>query len=46
LLLIKHYKDKEIENLKKESQALRELYQYAGTPEYSEKVFDKVNIYI
>ncbi|KAG4107478.1 hypothetical protein H8356DRAFT_1416886 [Neocallimastix lanati (nom. inval.)] len=34
--------NKEIENLKKESQALRELYQYAGTPEYSEKVFDKV----
>ncbi|ORX85343.1 hypothetical protein BCR32DRAFT_229799 [Anaeromyces robustus] len=34
--------NKEIENLKKESQALKELYQYAGTPEYSEKVFDKV----
>jgi len=34
--------NKEIENLKKESQALKELYQYAGTPEYSEKIFDKV----
>eukprot|EP00833_Pecoramyces_ruminatium_P008663 jgi/Orpsp1_1/1182695/evm.model.c7180000082281.1 len=34
--------NKEIENLKKESQALKELYQFAGTSEYSEKVFDKV----
>jgi len=34
--------NKEIENLKKESQALKQLYQFAGTPEYAEKIFNKV----
>ncbi|ORX50334.1 hypothetical protein BCR36DRAFT_290400 [Piromyces finnis] len=32
----------EIENLKKESQALKELFKLAGKPEYSEKVFEKI----